>query len=1033
MIKKSVSFLLSLLLAVTACGAALIVSSAAEPLNYLQNGGFEEELTIINHIQSDLSANRGKWGRYSSTVTRMDLIGASDFDSYDSAALNGTGYLKSGVTASGYVRGFGQPVALTKGDYFLTFIAKSQSDSLFSAGVYTSEALITSSTDKALVRSALSKSNDWKTYILEFTVTEDAIYSVIFGGNMDDQTGGETFCLDNVAIYAKSDICQLIVNASVGGTVTGGGLVGKGTPVTLTATAKSGYEFSSWNDGETNPVRQVTPNSDAESYTASFTKITADLIANGDFEADDWAIGDFWTPISTNAAFVAQTADGNTYAKATGGTTCSMGLSGVTLKAGHTYVLRFDSLIPNTVSGNGTNFYRAGFYKSGTTALTQGNALGSSSYASVYSASQVGSWKTVTVTYTPAADTVSDVILGFYNNECSSDWYIDNITLYDTADLHTVSAAADMGGSAEGSAVGVLTGTGVTFTAVAASGYVFDGWYDSSAQKISDQAVFSFRVTGDVTYTARFVSETGELVVDGGFELAGSISDENLTETGRRGVWGRVNTGVKRMDRITAESFVDGVDSAEVNGTAYLQSGGTVDGNYLRSWGQNVTLEANTDYKLTFIAKSNVTGTNVYAGVVRPGQHASPGGTVAAGAVTLLTASEEWKFYTLTFNSGANTAAVVAFGWNYSLDAQYTYAVDNVSLVKYEPEYGDPITNGGFESGTAEDWTVSSGAELSVVSGESWMQMQYQYLGTYAATLSGDAGAAVTSPAFAVEPGETYELVFYSRHGGTTGQTVKVGIDGANADNFTLSSYDYLANADQKGQRHTVTEGEAVGTYYTDTLKKYIVSFTAGDTGSAAVTLSLPKGGAVNIDSFSYYKRSDIGDYVANRISFTGTAIRTSGTQGLRFKSEISLEALVDLQSSAKVVEYGTLAIRNEFLNGEALVYGGSYTQQGGTVKEAKTGVAYQLSSGKNVLFAQTVYKNTFTGVLIGIKEENYQKDYTTRVYAKIRFADGTETVVYGAQQTASVYNVAKYIVDNDLETEQTRAYLTEHILNLFH
>lgn len=1032
MIKKSVSFLLSLLLAVTACGAALIVSSAAEPLNYLQNGGFEEELTIINHIQSDLSANRGKWGRYSSTVTRMDPIGASDFDSYDSAARNGTGYLKSGVTVSGnYVRGFGQPVALTPGDYFLTFIAKSQSDTLFSAGVYTSDASTTSDTDKALVRNDLSKSNDWKTYILEFTVTEDAIYSVIFGGNTDDQTGGETFCLDNVAIYAKSDICRLSVNASVGGTVTGGGLVGKGTSVTLTATAKSGYEFSSWTDGETNPVRQVTLNSDEKSYTASFTKITADLIANGDFEADDWAIGDFWTPISTNAAFVAQTADGNTYAKATGGTTCSMGLSGVTLKAGHTYVLRFDSLIPDTVSGNGTNFYRAGFYKSGTTALTQGNALGSSSYASVYNASQVGIWKTVTVTYTPDSDTVSDVILGFYNNECTSDWYIDNITLYDTADLHTVSAAADMGGSAEGSAVGVLTGTGVTFTAVAASGYVFDGWYDSSDQKISNQAVFSFRVTGDVTYTARFVSETGELVVDGGFELAGSISDENLTETGRMGVWGRVNTGVKRMDRITAESFVDGVDSAEVNGTAYLQSGGTADGNYLRSWGQNVTLEANTDYKLTFIAKSNVTGTNVYAGVVKPGQHASINGKVAEGSVTLLTASAEWKLYTLTFNSGENTAAVVAFGSNYSLDAQYIYAVDNVSLVKDVPEYGDPITNGGFESGTAEGWRVSDGAALSVVSGQSWIVAQY--LGTYAATLSGEAGAAVTSPAFAVESGETYELVFYSRHGGTTGQTVNVKIAGANADNFTLSSYDYLANADQKGQRHTVTEGEAAGTYSTHTLQKYIVSFTAGDTGSATVTLSLPNGGAVNIDSFSYYKRSDIGNYVANKISFTGTAIRTSGTQGLRFKSEISLEALVDLQCSAKVVEYGTLAIRNEFLNGEALVYGGSYTQQGGTVKEAKTGVAYQLSSGKNVLFAQTAYKNTFTGVLIGIKEENYQKDYTTRVYAKIRFADGTETVVYGAQQTASVYNVAKYIVDNNLETEQTRAYLTEHILNLFH
>lgn len=51
---------------------------------------------------------------------------------------------------------------------------------------------------------------------------------------------------------------KLIVNPSVGGTVTGGGTYDYGTKVTLKATPSDGYHFVKWSDGDTNPTRTVT-------------------------------------------------------------------------------------------------------------------------------------------------------------------------------------------------------------------------------------------------------------------------------------------------------------------------------------------------------------------------------------------------------------------------------------------------------------------------------------------------------------------------------------------------------------------------------------------------------------------------------------------------------------------------------------------------------------------------------------------------------------------------------------------------------
>lgn len=65
---------------------------------------------------------------------------------------------------------------------------------------------------------------------------------------------------EDVTYYAIWQInrYKLVVNPSVGGTVTGGGIYDYGTKVTLKATPSDGYHFVKWSDGDTNPTRTVT-------------------------------------------------------------------------------------------------------------------------------------------------------------------------------------------------------------------------------------------------------------------------------------------------------------------------------------------------------------------------------------------------------------------------------------------------------------------------------------------------------------------------------------------------------------------------------------------------------------------------------------------------------------------------------------------------------------------------------------------------------------------------------------------------------
>ena len=804
MSKKILSVLLAVVMIITASFGGMTVS--AEGLtNYVGDGGFENadfSGTIPNYGTGS-STDMATWGRFSSGVTRMELVTSDNYSGDDSVALNGNKYMKSGVTTDGaYIRGFGQRLELTAGDYLLTFIAKSDAGNLFSAGIYpTTEASI--DVNKAIAYTYLDATNYWKEYTVDFSVPSDGIYYLMIGGNTDGDNNIRLFYMDNVAVYAKSDIVIVNAVATAGGTVTGGGVAAKGDTVTLTATAKSGYEFAGWSDGETAATRTVTAENGA-TYHANFTrKLTANLIIDGDFEADEWAVSEAWNTVNSNdKTFTKATESGNTYAVTTPETKQSLASDIITVKPGETYTLTFDSMFIDsgkTLTGDMNGFYRYGFIEATQTALGGGafTALAGNNYASfspgAMSDARFGVWETVTKEYTnnTDADVSVKAVIGYYNDECGYEWRVDNVVL----------------------------------------------------SKASDYGV-------------------GKTVV------------------------------------------------------------------------------------------------------------------------------------------------------------------------------------GGFENGT-DGWTASEGATITTANtADTALGSFKKYLGNNIGVLNPAAeGDTFTSPAFATESGKTYDVVIYTRHNSADDARGAFSFTaGGDGEVMKQANYGKPANDSEIGKYENndgfmvVPDNANKDNFVSSTFVKLIFTFTA-TANSHNITITTLTPVSAFIDGFEVYCHDDFVKLAKDSLGFKGTAIRITGVQGLRFKNTINVDALKNFGNYAKVVEYGTLAIKEVYKKGaitfENLTDGTyEYTKSGGTVGSyLKCGVAYNVETNTDTVFASNLYAKDFTGVLIGITEENYSANYVTRAYAKVQFADGSYTYVYGDEQVASITAVAQHIVNNNLESEAVREYLTTNIL----
>ena len=261
-------------------------------------------------------------------------------------------------------------------------------------------------------------------------------------------------------------------------------------------------------------------------------------------------------------------------------------------------------------------------------------------------------------------------------------------------------------------------------------------------------------------------------------------------------------------------------------------------------------------------------------------------------------------------------------------------------------------------------------------------------------------------------PNTDYQLTFYVMGTSSVDYLSAVGV-AVRYDDYYLN----IANADTEGSV-AVKKLE-----YAEGWQKVELSFNSGSHKTlylhmcqTAKATNYAEGGSF-VDDLSLIAMPKV-----DGISYKGASIRAYATedkpQALRHKFEIKKSLINDnIALYGELVEYGSVAIRTDYLGGKELVKDGVYTYND-TTKKAVTGVAYNKDDGTNKIFIENEDSIVFTAALTGIGKTgsgtNYAafgNEYSVRNY--LIFRNGTkETIVYTETQSYSIFDVMKYIID---------------------
>ena len=232
---------------------------------------------------------------------------------------------------------------------------------------------------------------------------------------------------------------------------------------------------------------------------------------------------------------------------------------------------------------------------------------------------------------------------------------------------------------------------------------------------------------------------------------------------------------------------------------------------------------------------------------------------------------------------------------------------------------------------------------------------------------------------------------------------------------------------------------------------RYNVSGTVMATKTGALTLSscVAKDTAAslyldNLVVEEQISSAAIENAVASEFEFKGTSIRTTGTQALRFKTQVNKAALEADYSGYKITEYGFLVFRKDYMeeNAELTVDTAKTDSVTGKTVKALQKAAY-VKGKTDVVFDETNTEKLFTAALFNIKAENYNVGYAVRTYAVLEGPYNTKLTVYVTDtQSYSVNETAKLAFEKmgnaytDVdsyswaEDYETRSYLYENILS---
>ncbi len=285
----------------------------------------------------------------------------------------------------------------------------------------------------------------------------------------------------------------------------------------------------------------------------------------------------------------------------------------------------------------------------------------------------------------------------------------------------------------------------------------------------------------------------------------------------------------------------------------------------------------------------------------------------------------------------------------------------------------------------------------------------------------------------------------------TTNESLKSAYYPAPA-NAADSTYNWLIT-DANGKEFVATYGKggsSTGFGRYDSLKeldcskpiKVKLTFTAHQTATVYFGSRLNGMGTYYLDNFVVTENDagvDYADIVSkSAVVSKGTAIRTVGEQGMRYKTQIDKALLTaDMPYGIRATEYGTIAIKSDYLNGKELLIDGEY-EFGDCIYGAKTGVAYSFNDETNLIFAEDSTSLDFTGVLMNIPENRWNADYTARAYLKFIDKNGKTGIAYANPSDIAVYPVSKtaYSAKNAnnefVESESVRTYLYDNIISKF-
>ena len=684
--------------------------------------------------------------------------------------------------------------------------------------------------------------------------------------------------------------------------------------------------------------------------------------------------------------------------------------------------------------------------------LGQNGALFRKAYSSAERGT--GTWKSEMIRFNSGSNTEVYILFG-YNADAKSGvyMYVDELGIYQMSDC--VPAYDSAAGSVS---VDFDDETGkMLLTANPSKDCYFRGWYHGEREVSADPTFDGATPLTASQYYAEFY--TYNLVENGGFESYVDGLDMKLVDGDER--WYSVTSGDNSWTRANVTT-----DRAHT-GTKSLRLYSMYNTSYRRISG----LKENTQYRVSFyynLDPYTVTNGNYLNAVsVVPGSDEVTYGANDSSRFLAFrrlnaetggcTADNEWKRFEMVFFTGENTEVQLCLRYSALASAKISLYVDDLCFAPDRLAAPDYL-NCDFNTVSTGQWTpASANIAMACVDNDSSVPEQF---GSASAQITSTAGALhVASTPILVKEGYQYTFSFWVDLKDYPEKTAAdnyafldfaILTDPAKYSTYYISGTDQTVRVQMKNQ-----SGSSIADYMYEQSRQCVaraaysgvvstgffqisLTFTADHSDIVYLALRLNEAGTVYLDNVSVTQSGepDSADNFAYAVQAAGTAMRTTGIQGLRYKTVIDKRMLcADAYFGARVTGYGTVAIRSDILGDDELTLDGSYLYNG-KLQKARVGVAYSLHDGVDVRYRETPTSIEFTGVLINIAEKYYVNNYTVRTYIQYTDAGGNTVTYYSDPCDLSVYTLAKYAYNAKtadgqfLESEATRNNLYDNVLS---